>query len=95
MQNKIRKLRLKHGWNVAELALKARVTRPTIYSLEAGHPPTLQVAFQIAGVFGLRIEDVFSPDKTAGRRASPKPQETRHQIRRPRHAWPLTTSPVL
>jgi putative transcriptional regulator len=38
------------------------VTRQTIISIEKGRlDPSLGLAFKLAGVFGCRIEDIFSP----------------------------------
>jgi putative transcriptional regulator len=40
------------------------VTRQTIISIEKGRfDPSLGLAFKLAGVFGCRIEDIFSPDE--------------------------------
>ena len=39
------------------------VSRQTIISIERGRfDPSLPLAFQIAGVFDLTIEDIFTPD---------------------------------
>jgi putative transcriptional regulator len=59
--NRIRKLRFDHNeMTQQELANKARCTRQTIISLEAGkYVPSLVLAFRIARVFGKNIDDVF------------------------------------
>ena len=47
----------------ADLARELGVSRQTVISLEKGkYDPSLPLAFRIAGVFGCRIEDVFSPN---------------------------------
>jgi putative transcriptional regulator len=43
-----------------QLAQRAGVTRQTIIALEAGkYVPSLLLAFKIASVFGVKVEDVF------------------------------------
>jgi len=44
-----------------ELADKVGVTRQTIYAMEKGkYSPSLELAFKIAKVFDLPLEEVFS-----------------------------------
>lgn len=59
--NHIRKLRFNHNeMTQQELADKAGVTRQTIVALEKGnYSPSLELAFRIARVFGLPLEEVF------------------------------------
>ena len=59
--NHIRRLRFDHGeMTQQELAEKAGVTRQTIIAIEAGkYTPSLQLAFSIAKVFGVGVEEVF------------------------------------
>jgi putative transcriptional regulator len=49
----------------AELAERIGVTRQTVIAIEQGrYSPTLEMAFQIARVFGVSIDDVFHyPDE--------------------------------
>lgn len=60
--NDIRALRATHdGMTQAELADRIGVTRQTVIAIEQGkYSPSLELAFQIAGVFGVRLDDVFS-----------------------------------
>nr|WP_234997404.1 helix-turn-helix transcriptional regulator [Pseudonocardia thermophila] len=45
----------------AQLAARIGVTRQTVIAIEQGrYSPSLELAFQIAAVFGVRIDDVFS-----------------------------------
>lgn len=59
--NSIRTLRFTHGeMTQADLAAKVGVTRQTIIAIEQGkYSPTLEMAFQIARVFSVKLEDVF------------------------------------
>ena len=59
--NSIRALRFAHGeMTQAELAARIDVTRQTIIAIEQGrYSPSLEMAFQIARVFGVPLEDVF------------------------------------
>jgi len=63
--NNIRTLRFAHGeLTQAELAERVGLTRQTIIAIEQGkYSPTLEVAFQIAQVFGVPLDEVFQyPD---------------------------------
>lgn len=61
--NNLRSLRFHQGEMTQEaLAKEAGVTRQTIIALEAGkYLPSLELAFRIAGVFNVKVEDVFKP----------------------------------
>jgi len=61
VQNRIRRLRFDHG-EITQQALAHRVgvTRQTVNAIELGkYSPSLEVAFRIARVFGVPLEDVF------------------------------------
>ncbi|HKD99167.1 MAG TPA: helix-turn-helix transcriptional regulator [Micromonosporaceae bacterium] len=63
--NSIRALRFAHGeMTQAHLAERIGVTRQTVIAIEQGrYSPSLEVAFQIARVFGVPLDDVFQyPD---------------------------------
>lgn len=63
MNNRLRELREQQGWSQGELALQLDVSRQTINALETGkYDPSLPLAFRIARLFSLHIEDVFLPD---------------------------------
>ena len=65
MRNRLRALRSERNWTQAALAERLDVSRQTVNALEAGrYDPSLPLAFRIARVFGLRIEDVFSDDES-------------------------------
>ena len=59
--NSIRQLRFAHGeMTQADLAARVGVTRQTIIAIEQGkYSPSLEMAFQIARVFGVPLDDVF------------------------------------
>lgn len=61
VRNQIRALRAAHGeLTQAALAEQIGVTRQTLIAIEAGkYSPSLELAFQIARVFGVPLEDVF------------------------------------
>jgi putative transcriptional regulator len=62
VRNNIRKLRFYNNEMTQEqLAEKVGVTRQTIIAIEsAKYSPSLELAFRIALVFGVPLEDVFS-----------------------------------
>lgn len=59
--NQIRRLRFEHGeMTQGELADRIGMTRQTVAAIEAGkYGPSLEAAFRIAQVFGVKLEDVF------------------------------------
>jgi putative transcriptional regulator len=61
LSNQIRRLRFEHGeMTQKQLAEMAGVTRQTIIVMEADrYSPSLSLAFKIARIFGVSIEDVF------------------------------------
>jgi putative transcriptional regulator len=64
--NSIRALRFAHEeMTQAVLADRLGVTRQTVIAIEAGrYSPSLEMAFQIARVFGVGLDDVFQyPDE--------------------------------
>jgi putative transcriptional regulator len=63
MRNKLRVLRAEREWSQADLADLAGVSRQTIHALEKGkYDPSLPLAFKLARLFELHIEDIFFPD---------------------------------
>ena len=60
MKNKIKDLREQCGFTLQYLADKVNVSRQTIISLENGkYNPSIFLAYKIAKVFKLTIEDIF------------------------------------
>ena len=63
MKNKLKALRADRDWTQAELADRLHVTRQTINAIEKGkYDPSLPLAFKIAALFGLPIEEIFTPE---------------------------------
>lgn len=63
MDNRLRVLRAEHRWSQADLAEKLNVSRQTVNAIETGkYDPSLPLAFSIAKVFAVTIEDVFTPN---------------------------------
>jgi putative transcriptional regulator len=60
VKNHLRVLRAERDWTQARLAERLGVSRQTVNALETGkYDPSLPLAFQIARLFGKRIEEVF------------------------------------
>jgi putative transcriptional regulator len=59
--NSIRRLRFEHReMTQQDLAERIGVTRQTVNAIEAGkYSPSLEVAFRIAEVLGVRVDEVF------------------------------------
>jgi len=60
MQNKLKVYRAMYDLTQEDLAEKLEVTRQTIIAIEKGkYAPSLDLAFRIAELFDVKIEDVF------------------------------------
>ena len=61
ISNRVRVLRFQNGeMSQGELGERIGVTRQTIAAIEAGkYSPSLEAAFRIAQVFGVRLDEVF------------------------------------
>ena len=69
MKNLITDFRARQAWTQADLAQRIGVSRQTINAIETGKfDPSLPVAFRLASVFNLTIEELFIDDQ---RRAEP------------------------
>ncbi len=63
MKNKLRILRAERNWSQGELALKLGVSRQAINAIETEkHDPSLDLAFKMAQLFQLTIENIFDPE---------------------------------
>ena len=64
MNNRLKVLRAEHDWTQAQLAHKLEVSRQTVNAIEKGKfDPSLPLAFRIARLFELPIEEVFQPEE--------------------------------
>jgi len=65
MKTRLRVLRAEREWSQADLAERLHVSRQTINAIETGkYDPSLSLAFNIAKLFDMSIENVFLPDET-------------------------------
>lgn len=66
LNNQVRRFRFDKGeMTQQELAQRAGCTRQTIIAIEAGkYGPSLELAFKIADVFGVGIQEVFQYEST-------------------------------
>ncbi|KLI64487.1 helix-turn-helix transcriptional regulator [Aurantiacibacter marinus] len=63
MKNRLRVLRAMREWSQQELADRLEVSRQSVNAIETGkYDPSLPLAFKIADVFGLQIEEIFLRD---------------------------------
>ena len=61
MKNKLKVYRAMHDLTQDALAQKLGITRQTVLSIEKEkYDPSLELAFKIASLFNVTIEDVFS-----------------------------------
>lgn len=60
MNNRLKVLRAERDWSQAELAGRLDVSRQAVNAIETGkHDPSLHLAFKIARLFNLPIEEIF------------------------------------
>ncbi len=63
MKNELRRLRGERGMTQADLAGRLNVSRQTVNAIETErYDPSLPLAFTIARVFGLKIEEIFTAE---------------------------------
>jgi len=60
VKNRLKVLRAERGWSQQDLAGKLDVSRQSVNAIETGrYDPSLPLAFRIAEVFELAIEEIF------------------------------------
>ncbi|APE28717.1 helix-turn-helix transcriptional regulator [Aurantiacibacter gangjinensis] len=60
MKNRLKVLRAMRDWSQAELAGHLDVSRQAVNAIETGkHDPSLPLAFRIARLFEMPIEEIF------------------------------------
>ena len=65
MENRLKVLRAERSWSQQDLAERLEVSRQSVNAIETGkYDPSLPLAFRIAELFGLPIEEIFvSPSR--------------------------------
>jgi putative transcriptional regulator len=62
MTNRLREFRTARNWSHEELGARVGVSRQAIIAIETGRfDPSLPLAFKLARVFSLSIEQLFDP----------------------------------
>lgn len=65
MKNRLKVLRAERDWSQQDLAERLGVSRQSVNAIEKGrYDPSLPLAFRIADLFRLTIEDVFEREHT-------------------------------
>jgi putative transcriptional regulator len=60
MKNRLRVLRAEREWSQADLAQRLEVSRQSVNAIETGKfDPSLPLAFKLARLFGMTIEEIF------------------------------------
>ena len=63
MKNRLKVLRAERDWSQANLADRLGVSRQSVNAIETGkYDPSLPLAFRIADLFGMTIEEIFQRD---------------------------------
>ena len=63
MKNRLKVLRAERDWSQQDLADRLGVSRQSVNAIEKGrYDPSLPLAFSIAEVFELAIEEIFQKD---------------------------------
>jgi putative transcriptional regulator len=67
MKNRLKVLRAERDWSQAELGARLDVSRQAINAIETGkYDPSLPLAFRIARLFDMAIEEIFDDEFTGG-----------------------------
>jgi putative transcriptional regulator len=62
LKNRLRALRAERSWSQADLADRLGVSRQTVNAIETlRYDPSLPLAFSLARLFGVAIEEIFDP----------------------------------
>ncbi|KZY55545.1 transcriptional regulator [Erythrobacter sp. HI0063] len=60
MKNRLKVLRAERSWSQQDLADRLEVSRQSVNAIETGrYDPSLPLAFRIADLFDLAIEEIF------------------------------------
>ena len=65
MKNRLKVLRAERDWSQADLATRLGVSRQAVNAVETGkYDPSLPLAFKLARVFGMSIEEIFEDEES-------------------------------
>ena len=65
VNNRLRVLRAERGWSQAELGGRLGVSRQAVNAIETGkYDPSLPLAFKLARLFDMPIEQIFIDDSS-------------------------------
>ena len=60
MKNRLKVLRAERDWTQGDLAAALEISRQSVNAIETGkYDPSLPLAFKIADLFGMAIEEIF------------------------------------
>jgi putative transcriptional regulator len=59
MKSRLKEFRAKHNLTQDQLADSVQVSRQSIITIEKGGAPSLSLAFRLAKVFQVHVEDLF------------------------------------
>ncbi len=63
MKNRLKVLRAERDWSQQDLADRLGVSRQSVNAIETGkYDPSLPLAFKIAEIFAMAIEEIFERD---------------------------------
>lgn len=63
MRNRLKVLRAERNWSQGDLADQLEVSRQSVNAIETGkYDPSLPLAFRIAALFAMSIEEIFLKD---------------------------------
>lgn len=67
MKNRLKVLRAERSWSQQDLADQLGVSRQSVNAIETGkYDPSLPLAFKIADIFAMTIEDIFERGQEEG-----------------------------
>jgi putative transcriptional regulator len=79
VKNRLKVLRAERDWTQADLARELAVSRQTVNAIETGKfDPSLPLAFRIARLFGMPIEEIFRPEEQGPIRPAPPQVPSTH-----------------
>ncbi len=78
METKVKELRLQRGMTQQELAEMVRVSSRTIISIEKGqYSPSLMLAYRMARVFGVTVEELCCLEENLKREEVEKEEQSK------------------